>query len=438
MVEGPSRVDGWKAIAAHFKRDRSTVIRWANEEGLPIRRMPGGKGVSVWAYVHELDAWRERDLAQPTVRASPRGSRRSLYLSLGAGLVLLAGAGLILGFRAFQTTAPPPPAARLPADPATADLYLRARDDWSQRTPASLTKALDEFAQVTGRDPGFAPAYAGMADVYIEERDFAALPNDIAFPRIEAAAKAALAIDPDSVEANRALGFVDFWRRHDLGAARARFARVFKAAPNDAQAHLWLGNILSDVGDDAGALRELGAARDLNPGSQAIAADYALEVWLHNPNAASVAALERLATQDAPSATHTYLSWAYLVRGDLAGYLAQQEKVAALEGSPAETAHVAALRQAFQAGGASAMLNRLAGGPAPGAADFEIQPEWPATAAALLGDRGRLLTWLARGKAVGDRWSTWQSGQPRFEPWRGDREVMSGLEAVGARPAGAR
>src|SRR5579862_2382099 len=55
------RIDGWKAIAAHFRRDRSTVMRWANGSDFPIRRGPGQKSGSVWAYAHELDAWLTRN-----------------------------------------------------------------------------------------------------------------------------------------------------------------------------------------------------------------------------------------------------------------------------------------------------------------------------------------------------------------------------------------
>ncbi len=53
----PIRLDGWKMIAAHFRRDRTTVMRWAQTRGLPIKRVPGGGSGSVYAYVHELDTW---------------------------------------------------------------------------------------------------------------------------------------------------------------------------------------------------------------------------------------------------------------------------------------------------------------------------------------------------------------------------------------------
>ncbi|MGJ3629473.1 hypothetical protein AB5I41_26290 [Sphingomonas sp. MMS24-JH45] len=77
------RLDGWKAIAAYFNRDRTTAMRWSRERGLPIRRMPGGKQGSVFAFEHELAAWALRQgnmdvdpSADPAVATGARASRR--------------------------------------------------------------------------------------------------------------------------------------------------------------------------------------------------------------------------------------------------------------------------------------------------------------------------------------------------------------------------
>src|SRR5687767_9100994 len=51
------RLNSWKEISAHLKRDVRTVSRWEKERGLPVHRVPGGKGPSVFAYTDEVDAW---------------------------------------------------------------------------------------------------------------------------------------------------------------------------------------------------------------------------------------------------------------------------------------------------------------------------------------------------------------------------------------------
>ena len=51
------RLDSWKAIAAHFKRDVTTVQRWEKLEAMPVHRHLHDKVGSVYASRGELDAW---------------------------------------------------------------------------------------------------------------------------------------------------------------------------------------------------------------------------------------------------------------------------------------------------------------------------------------------------------------------------------------------
>lgn len=51
------RLDSWKAIADYLGRDVRTAIRWEKERQLPVRRVPGGRARSVFAFAEELDAW---------------------------------------------------------------------------------------------------------------------------------------------------------------------------------------------------------------------------------------------------------------------------------------------------------------------------------------------------------------------------------------------
>ena len=51
------RLDSWKKIASHLKRDVSTVQRWERREGMPVHRLVHDKRGSVYAFRSELDAW---------------------------------------------------------------------------------------------------------------------------------------------------------------------------------------------------------------------------------------------------------------------------------------------------------------------------------------------------------------------------------------------
>ena len=56
-VADGGRLDSWKKIAVHFRRDVTTVQRWERREGMPVHRHLHDKQGSVYAFRAELDAW---------------------------------------------------------------------------------------------------------------------------------------------------------------------------------------------------------------------------------------------------------------------------------------------------------------------------------------------------------------------------------------------
>jgi Tol biopolymer transport system component len=116
------RLDSWKRIAAHFKRDVTTVQRWERRENMPVHRHVHDKQGSVYAFRPELDAWWENrrgklpDLGdgamlseETEVRGVPEtGLVRMLKRPVAAAaaaatLLLLAYAAFRLGHPAGET-----------------------------------------------------------------------------------------------------------------------------------------------------------------------------------------------------------------------------------------------------------------------------------------------------------------------------------------------
>ena len=52
------RLESWKDIAAYLNRGVRTVVRWEQEEGLPVHRLLHDARASVYAFRSELDDWR--------------------------------------------------------------------------------------------------------------------------------------------------------------------------------------------------------------------------------------------------------------------------------------------------------------------------------------------------------------------------------------------
>jgi hypothetical protein len=108
MSAEKTRLDGWKAVAAHIGRSERTVHRWAKERGLPVYHVAGGGSVFAWA--EELDAWflRVRDepdagdeppVVATVVSASPArvGTRWLGLAGLAVALLLIAAVVVVRG-----------------------------------------------------------------------------------------------------------------------------------------------------------------------------------------------------------------------------------------------------------------------------------------------------------------------------------------------------
>jgi Tol biopolymer transport system component len=102
--DSDDRLDSWKDIAAHLKRDVSTVQRWEKREGMPVHRHFHDKLGSVYASRAELDAWSRSRSPIPAgaeasverARVLERPGRRFAWLALGGAL--LAGIGAAMWF----------------------------------------------------------------------------------------------------------------------------------------------------------------------------------------------------------------------------------------------------------------------------------------------------------------------------------------------------
>ena len=143
-------------------------------------------------------------------------------------------------------------------------LYLKGRFFANRVTEPGLRKALDFFQHALLQDPGYAQAYAGIADCWCNLADDWVAPDD-AYPRAKAAASRALQRDPALAEAIASLGKVLCWHEWDFAGAEGQLERAVELSPNYAEAHYVLGTALPTVGRLGDAIEEMRKALALDP-----------------------------------------------------------------------------------------------------------------------------------------------------------------------------
>ena len=144
------------------------------------------------------------------------------------------------------------------------NLYLKARFFYHRFTEASLNKSLDFYQRVLRLEPGYARAYAGVADCWCRLADDWVAPDD-AYSRAKGAASRALQLDPQLAEAMTALGKVNGWYDWDFAASEQHLRTAVTLSPNYAEAHWAFGSVLPAVGKMDEAIEEIRKALTLDP-----------------------------------------------------------------------------------------------------------------------------------------------------------------------------
>lgn len=205
------------------------------------------------------------------------------------------------------------------SDPVAHDLYLRGRYHWHQRKIEGLRMALGFFQKAIDRDPEFAMAWSGLADVYVVLPNYdEKLVTRDAYPKAREAAARALALDPGLVEPHATLAGVLFEYEFNVPAAEREFQRAIELNPHYATARHWYAEMLSGIGRSEEALIQAEAARAADPLSVVAANSVAfVHTEARNPDEA-LRAVEKVAELDPEFPTIPLIrSLAYVQKGML-------------------------------------------------------------------------------------------------------------------------
>jgi tetratricopeptide (TPR) repeat protein len=158
-----------------------------------------------------------------------------------------------------------------PVNPEAYEAYLKGRYYWNKRDRASLEKSLAYFNAAIAKDPNYALAYAGLADVYVVlGSDWDMVPEDVN-EQAKKAAQKALEIDDSLAEAHTSLASI-YHNQWNWQGAESEFKRAIQLDPNYSTAHQWYSIFLATAGRFDEAVKEATKAAELDPLSLIISA----------------------------------------------------------------------------------------------------------------------------------------------------------------------
>ncbi len=238
-------------------------------------------------------------------------------------------------------------------NPLAYEAYARGRYFWNKRTAEGFQKALAYFNEAIERDPGYAPAYAGVADTYNVLAMYDLLPSEKALPQAKRAAIRALELDDRVAEAHTSLARIRENYDRDWAAAEKEYRLGIEQNPGYATGHDWYATYLSAQGRHEEALAEANKAYQLDPFSLTINTTLGMALAEAGREDLAVERLRKTVEMDANfSYVHFQFGRTYLRKMAFAEAIAEFQKAAAL--SPTMPRYASALAHAYGRAGRNA------------------------------------------------------------------------------------
>jgi TolB-like protein/Tfp pilus assembly protein PilF/predicted Ser/Thr protein kinase len=283
---------------------------------------------------------------------------------------------------------------RRPTEDAEAyQFYALGRHEMDKFSDNGWKKAAGFFQQAVDKDPGYAAAYAGLAEAYAMLGAESDLPSKEAYEKARAAANRAIALDDRLADAHASLGYVN-WVTWEFGAAERELRRALELNPNLAIGHLYYGRYLCSLRRFSESEQEVERAQELDPLSLQVALDAATLLYFRHQFDQAVAQGHKVLEIDPNYATaHAGLSQIYYATANYAQAVEEARLYLIATGLPAIAEEV---KQVYaKSGYRGVLLYRINIASDPG--NLELYYPWMvAQDYARLGDKDKAFFWLER------------------------------------------
>lgn len=317
-------------------------------------------------------------------------------------------------------------------DPEAYEAYLRGRYYLSTQFTLEqpLLQAKSFFEQSIHKDPGFAPAYSGLADAYYYLARYHHVPEEAGLQSALEALHKSLQLDDSIGEPHDTLGLISWRHDWNLVAAERELDRAIALAPSYPCAHEDRAELLAFLGRRAEALAELTRINQIDFGPSAAMTEAGVYYQLRDYQNLLEASRRGVASNPNDWVEHYYLGIAYEGTGKLPEAIAAYQK--AVELSNGDQGARASLAHAYAAMGNRADAEKILRDLELRSKDSYVSPYILATIYASLGEKDKAFQYL--GKAFDERsldisWNL--KADLRIDNLRSDRRFQDLARRVG-------
>jgi serine/threonine protein kinase/Flp pilus assembly protein TadD len=310
------------------------------------------------------------------------------------------------------------------------DLYLRGRYLWARRTEESLRKAIGYLERARSIDPDLALAEAALADVYVTLGIYGMESPRQVMPNAAAAAKRALATDPDLAEAITSQAAVRSLYEWDWPAAERDYLRALDSHSQYPVAHHWLAsNLLTPLRRFEEARQRLESARKLDPLSPSISTtEGVISLYEGDPQRAADELSRVIDIHDDFGMAYYFLGMALDQTGQIEESIDCLRKAAALNGRSSEVLAVLAYTLSrHERPDADDIIGELE----IRAREHYVSPALFAQISIGRGDREQAMAYLGEAMEMRSVDLTWLTVRPTYNPLREDPRFQALARRVG-------
>lgn len=338
--------------------------------------------------------------------------------------------------REIRVTVSPEEKTRLassrPVNPAAHEAFLKGRS-WQLRfDEEGFRKAAELYDRAVALDPGYALAWAGIAENLGNGADLY-VPSSEAYAKAKPAAERALQLDESLAEAHTSLGLIKAYFDWDWRGAESELSRAIELKPSSAWARDWYGWFLATLGRFDESIRQLERARALDPLSPAITGDLGLAHVLKGDYGRATVELDRALSLDpaywVPRLART---WMYDRKGDLASAVREAEALDVRQAGPlAVTMRAHAYARAGRTADARKALRELEELSRKGF----VSPFFFAEVHGALGERDVAFEWIRKCQQQrSNGLALWAKVGPPLDPLRSDPRYAQVLRDLNLAP----